>query len=156
MTAITRCSFVAAAALLLSAGRHAIAAATRPAAKAPFRLLTTSKKEDAIEIATEGESVVITVTSPSGIGGAWFERTGASWGKKLTVQLRYSPDRPFKMLEGASASLAKDDKPRAAEQELVYLTAANDSAKGTTEFMFPAKADDYSRLSLSWVDAFRR
>jgi hypothetical protein len=53
----------------------------------PFRV-TTRKPDDRVMVSGQGERVVLTVTSPSGIGGSKVANEGERWPGKIILRLR--------------------------------------------------------------------
>jgi hypothetical protein len=62
--------------------------AARGGKPVPALKITLRKPEDRVETVVREGGAVVTVTSPSGIGGAVLERTGAAWPEPLEVRLR--------------------------------------------------------------------
>lgn len=56
----------------------------QPAASFDIRC---NKKADAVAVTTEGDRIILAITSPSGIGGATIERKGDSWPKQLVLRV---------------------------------------------------------------------
>jgi hypothetical protein len=53
----------------------------------PFRV-TTRKADDRVRVRIQGERAVLTVTSPSGIGGSKIANDGERWPGKIILRLR--------------------------------------------------------------------
>ena len=71
---------------LLMAGCTLLVSAAAP----PEYRITLRKPDDRLTVSVEQQRTVLTITSPSGIGGATVERTGPQWPQPLIVRLRLS------------------------------------------------------------------
>ena len=91
-------STLCALAIGLAQAEEATPATSRPAPK--FKI-TTRKQEDKIKVSIEGGQTVLSVSSPSGIGGATVERLGEQWPGKVVVRMF------LRGLESFGASIGK-------------------------------------------------
>ena len=158
-----------AAGLLAAAG----AAAEEPAYD--FKL---TKADDAIAVARDGDRVVFTVTTASGIGGATIRLTAGQWPREAVLRFRYAKDKPLTTLESlklATSRLAAEGAFKEKEPDKLSFVLADADGKadpkqpaagslavtatrkdGALELALPAHLFAGStKVELSWVDFFR-
>jgi len=128
--------------------------ATRPAATSqPVTVVVkeTRKKEDAASVIREDAVTVILVTSPSGIGSMTLVNQGGDWPANLRVRLQYGQGRPYRRLEGFSATISRGDKNDAAN---VGHSVVQSPGGVSVELALP-EGKGPRELKISWIDAYR-
>jgi hypothetical protein len=121
----------------------ATAVAAAPALRAELR-----KADDAATVTEADGTVIVTITSASGIGGATLTRGDQAWPARLVVRLRLRMLEHVAVKAGAVAlegSLAHPGEFRIIQRE------------GDIEVILPARllTQDHAHLELTWIDAYR-
>jgi len=140
------------------------AAASQPADDA-FQIRC-KKPEDRVAVTVEGDSTVLTVTCPSGIGEATIERNGDAWPKAVIVRLN------LKGLESLVISNGKTELSAAVGSgtgDVTLRAGGQDVAKGSPNWMEIRRGEGFFRMTLpkallddkaktitvKWIDFYR-
>jgi hypothetical protein len=154
-------------------------AAAGAGAEEPAYDFKLTKPDDSIAVGKDGDRVVFTVTTKSGIGGATIRLTAGRWPRETVVRFRYAAkDKDFTTLESfglATARLTAGGvfKEKEAEKTSFVLADADGATDpkqpaagsldvtakrrdGALELTLPANLFAGSaKVELSWVDFFR-
>ena len=114
---------------------------------APMRVVPKAKAADTVSATAEGEKVLVSVVSESGIGSAVLERTGEQWPASISVRFTHGA-RPFTRLEGFNAAELTEGGARVALRVEVNRDAA------TATISIPQFVRS-TRISIEWVDMYR-
>jgi hypothetical protein len=96
-----RRSFLFAAACLTILSATACAPSSAPAVHATYQA-TTLKGDPSVTFNTTGDTLLIDVVGPSGIGGSAIEKTSGQWPSKIVVRLHLKGLEKFHLQYGAN------------------------------------------------------
>lgn len=117
-------------------------------------VLSVQKATDRVRVSETDEASVVEVTSPGGVGKTELRRRTGRWPARVVVTFRYSDAKPFQRLEGFTCMLGPESSAQEVGKDRTQTSHHKDRVEVTA--LLPDTLRDQPRLTVSWVDAYRR